>query len=44
MKKGNYLGTEIDEKWWKRYRSPGFFARGSGEFWMGVRFAVSGRE
>ena len=41
MKKGNYLGTEIDETWWKRYRAPGFFARGSGEFWMdetGVHF------
>ncbi len=34
MKKGNYLGTEIDGAWWKRYRAPHFFARGSGEFWM----------
>ena len=34
MKKGNYLGTEVDETWWKRYRGAGFFARGSGEFWM----------
>jgi hypothetical protein len=34
VKKGNYLGTEIDHRWWKRYRAPGFFARGSGEFWM----------
>ena len=34
MKKGNYLGTEIDGSWWKRYRAAGFFARGSGEFWM----------
>jgi hypothetical protein len=32
MKKGNYFGTEIDGKWWKRYRAPGFFARGNGEF------------
>ncbi|MCP3997621.1 MAG: hypothetical protein GY722_21560 [bacterium] len=32
MKKGNYFGTEIDSKWWKRYRAPGFFARGNGEF------------
>ncbi len=31
---GSYLGTEIDEKWWKRYREDGFFARGSGEWWI----------
>jgi hypothetical protein len=30
---GHYLGTEIDEKWWKRYLRKGFFARGSGEYW-----------
>ena len=42
MKKGNYFGTEIDGKWWKRYRAPGFFARGNGEFSMdkaGIHFA-----
>jgi hypothetical protein len=33
--KGRYLGTEIDEKWWKRYRKDKFFARGSGEYWFG---------
>ena len=41
MKKGNYFGTEIDGKWWKRYRAKGFFARGNGEFTMdeeGIRF------
>ena len=41
MKKGNYFGTEIDGKWWKRYRAPAFFARGNGEFWMdekGIHF------
>ena len=41
MKKGNYLGTEIDGKWWRRYRSKGFFARGNGEFTMdedGIHF------
>lgn len=41
MKKGNYFGTEIDGKWWKRYRAPGFFARGNGEFTMdetGIHF------
>jgi hypothetical protein len=41
MKKGNYFGTEIDGKWWKRYRAKGFFARGNGEFTMddkGIHF------
>ena len=41
MKSGNYFGTEIDDKWWKRYRGPSFFARGNGEFWMdedGIQF------
>ena len=41
MKKGNYFGTEIDDKWWKRYRDSRFFARGNGEFWMdesGIQF------
>ncbi len=39
--KGNYFGTEIDRKWWKRYKSDGLFARGNGEFWMdeeGIHF------
>jgi hypothetical protein len=31
---GSYLGTEIDERWWKRYGQGGFFARGSGEYWF----------
>lgn len=30
---GHYLGTEIAEKWWKRFRKDKFFARGNGEFW-----------
>ena len=41
MKKGNYFGTEIHHKWWKRYRNSRFFARGNGEFWMdesGIQF------
>jgi hypothetical protein len=41
MKKGNYFGTEVDGRWWKRYRAPGFFARGNGEFSMdetGIHF------
>ena len=33
-RKGHYLGTEIDEKWWKRYRKDKFFARGDGEYWF----------
>lgn len=33
-RRGSYLGTEIDEKWWKRYREDGFFARGNGEWWI----------
>jgi hypothetical protein len=32
-RRGLYLGTEIDEKWWKRYTKEGFFARGNGEYW-----------
>jgi hypothetical protein len=31
---GHYLGTEIDEKWWKRYRKNKFLARGKGEYWI----------
>ena len=26
-----YLGTEISEKWWRRYKKRGFFMRGNGE-------------
>lgn len=33
-RRGHYLGTEIDEKWWKRYRRNKFFARGTGQYWM----------
>lgn len=32
-RQGRYLGTEIDEKWWKRYTAEGLFARGKGEYW-----------
>ena len=32
--RGNYFGTVIDNKWWKRYTKDGFFARGSGEYWF----------
>ena len=31
---GHYLGTEIGESWWRRYRADGFFARGNGELWL----------
>lgn len=31
--KGLYLGTEINEKWWKRYTKDKFLSRGNGEFW-----------
>ena len=27
-----YLGTELDGKWWRRYRAPGYFARGNGTY------------
>lgn len=33
-RRGTYLGTEIDEKWWKRSTKKGLFARGSGEYWF----------
>ena len=33
-RRGSYLGTEIDEKWWRRYRRDGLLARGIGEFWI----------
>ncbi len=31
---GHYLGTEMDEKWWKRYRKDKFLARGNGKYWL----------
>ena len=31
-KTGLYMGTEIDGKWWKRYKNDGFFARGNGQY------------
>ena len=33
-RKGHYLGTEIENKWWKRYRKDKLFARGNGEYWF----------
>jgi hypothetical protein len=32
-KRGHYLGTEIDERWWHRYTRDGLLARGMGEYW-----------
>ncbi len=32
-RRGLYVGTEIDSKWWRRYTKEGFFARGNGEYW-----------
>ena len=33
-KTGYYAGTEIDGKWWRRYRHDGYLIRGNGEFWV----------
>ena len=33
-KSAAYMGTEIDMKWWKRYRVSPFFARGNGFIWL----------
>ena len=33
QRKGHYLGTVIDEKWWKRYKKDKLFARGNGKYW-----------
>ena len=33
-KRGHYLGTEIKERWWRRYLRDGLFARGLGEYWL----------
>lgn len=37
---GHYLGTEIDEKWWRRYRKNKFLARGNGEYLYGKGFTL----
>ena len=31
---GHYLGTEVDEKWWKRYTKNKLLARGNGKYWI----------
>ena len=35
---GHYLGTEINERWWRRYMRDKMFARGNGEFWYDDEF------
>ncbi len=32
-RKGLYVGTEINEKWWRRYKKDNLFARGNGIYW-----------
>jgi len=32
-KTGLYLGTEIDEKWWRRYAKDKLLVRGNGKYW-----------
>lgn len=32
-KTGAYLGTEINEKWYRRYTKDKFLARGNGKYW-----------
>lgn len=34
-RRGHYLGTEIDEKWWRGYWRDGLLARGVGDYWIG---------
>ncbi len=31
---GHYLGTEVDEKWWRRYTKDKLLARGNGKYWI----------
>ncbi|MBD3404453.1 hypothetical protein GF420_16295 [candidate division GN15 bacterium] len=33
-RRGHYMGTELDEKWYRRYKKEGFFARGLGDWWI----------
>lgn len=33
-KRGKYLGTRIEHKWWRRYKEGAFVARGNGEYWI----------
>jgi hypothetical protein len=33
-RRGHYLGTELNERWWRRYARDGFLARGLGDWWL----------
>ena len=33
-KRGRYLGTRVEHKWWHLYSKGGFFTRGNGEYWI----------
>ena len=33
-RRGQYLGTRVEHKWWRRYTKEGFFTRGIGEYWI----------
>jgi len=33
-KRGQYLGTRVEHKWWRRYSKGGFLTRGIGEYWI----------
>jgi hypothetical protein len=33
-KRGQYLGTKIEHKWWRRYNEAGFIMRGKGDYWI----------
>jgi hypothetical protein len=42
-RRGHYLGTEVEGRWWRRYTTPPFFARGSGRYWYDDRAFYFGR-
>ena len=31
---GHYLGTEISNSWWRRYKEDNYFMRGTGTYWL----------
>lgn len=33
-KGGNYAGTEVGGKWWRRSRKHGLFVKGNGHYWL----------
>lgn len=33
-KRGQYLGTQLVNKWWRRYTQGEFVTRGAGEYWI----------